>query len=64
MYLSDTVTVQVAVFPLCVLAVMVAEPIAAAVILPALSTVATEVLDELQVTSWLVALAGATVAAS
>jgi hypothetical protein len=63
--LELTVTAQVAVFaPSSVVAVMVAVPVATAVTIPLLLTMATLVLSKDQVTDWLVALAGETVAIS
>ena len=60
--LAATVTLQVAVFPLLVVAVMTALPAATATTLPSLSTVATLSALELQVTVLFVALEGVTVA--
>ena len=59
--LSFTVIVQVAVFPLFVVAVIVAEPFDTPVTTPPL-TLATEGLLDVQVTVLYVALAGVTVA--
>ena len=60
-----TVTAHVAVLaPLCVVTVMVAEPAATAVTSPVVLTVAIDVLFDDQVTAWLVALEGETVAVS
>ena len=60
---TETVTLQVAVFPLFDFAVMVAVPAPFAVTFPPL-TVATELLLVLQVTDLFVALEGDTVAVS